>query len=235
MADVTKSGKFVAIVTARYSSRRFPGKVLHKLHGRPMLAHTLDRLKSVDQLDEILVATSSDVSDEAIAEFAQASGFPAWRGQLDDVLGRLQAAASAHNADAIVRISGDSPLLDPNLIRAVLELFIRDRPDLATNVFPRSFPKGQSVEVVSRDALERLAYQARLAEDREHVTRYAYSNPGRFSIRNFVAETSRPELQLSVDTPADLDRAARLMVATQSIDGFPTVDQLIDLLDEEHR
>jgi spore coat polysaccharide biosynthesis protein SpsF len=221
----------VAVVTARFSSQRFPGKVLRALHGRPMLAHTLDRLRSIERLDEILVATSTDPTDDAVAEFAQTAGIFCWRGSLNDVLGRVHAASLARGADAMVRISGDSPLLDPNLVRSAIDLFVRDHPDLVSNVFPRSFPKGQSVEVVSRDALERLAREARLPGDREHVTRYAYTHPDRFVIRNFAAPRPRPGLQLSVDVPADLDRVAALLMAVPGAGRFPTVEQLIDLAD----
>jgi spore coat polysaccharide biosynthesis protein SpsF (cytidylyltransferase family) len=231
MADVANHCVVVGIVTARYSSQRFPGKVLGDLQGRPMLAHTLDRLRSINRVDHVLVATSTDRSDDAVAAFAHAAGFSCWRGPLEDVLGRILAAALAHQADAVVRISGDSPLLDPGLVSAAIELFLRDQPDLVTNVFPRSFPKGQSVEVISRSALERLACEAQLAEDREHVTRYAYRHSDDFAIRNLVAARPRPEIQLSVDVPADLDRVAALLAASRWTDRFPTVEQLIDLVD----
>lgn len=222
--------RVVAVVTARRSSRRLPGKVLIPLHGRPMLAFTLERLQSVDRLDEILIATSTDRSDDPVAAFARAQGTHCWRGPLDDVLGRVHGAATGCSADAVVRISADSPLIDPAVVRTAVELYCDQAPDLVTNVHPRSFPKGQSVEVLSLSALERLAREATQPSDREHVTSYAYSHSERFDIRNFCAMRPRPELQMSVDTATDLERAAALLSASNG--GFPTVDRLIDLVDE---
>jgi spore coat polysaccharide biosynthesis protein SpsF len=223
--------KLVAIVTARRSSRRFPGKVLQSLHERPMLAHTVERLRSVLRIDEVVIATSTDPSDDPVAQFAAAWGVLCWRGALEDVLGRIREAAAAHGANAVMRISGDSPLIDPAIIREAIALFLSGEAEFVTNVFPRSFPKGQSVEIFSRAALERLAAEANEAADREHVTTYAYAHPERFAIHNFSAARPRPELQLSVDNETDMELAAALIAASSRRPGFPTVGELIDLVD----
>jgi spore coat polysaccharide biosynthesis protein SpsF len=223
--------RLVAIITARYSSRRLPGKVVRLLHGRPLLEHVLDRVSSVDRLDEVVIATSTDPSDEPVAALARTAGVTCWRGSLADVLGRVRGAAAAQKADGVVRVSGDSPLIDPCLIRRAINLFLDHRPDLVTNVFPRSFPKGQSVEVLSCAALDRLDREAQAVEEREHVTRYAYSHPKAFVISNFSASTPRPELQLSVDTEADFERAVAILTECRGTPGFPSVDTLIDLAD----
>jgi spore coat polysaccharide biosynthesis protein SpsF len=221
--------KIVAVVVARQSSRRLPGKVLRPLLGRPMLTYTLERLAAVMRLDETVIATSAERSDDVLATFAERCGIPCWRGSLDDVLGRLCDAAAVCGADAVVRISGDSPLIDPVIVAMAVKLYLDDPVDLVTNVFPRSFPMGQSVEVLSRGALERLALEADEAADREHVTRYAYAHSDRFLIRNFSAARPRPDLQLSVDTVADFERAAALLEATGDAPGFASVDRLIEL------
>jgi spore coat polysaccharide biosynthesis protein SpsF (cytidylyltransferase family) len=221
----------VAIVAARHSSHRLPGKVLRPLHGRPLLAHALVRLQSVDRLDDIVVATSAEPSDDAVAAFAISHDVPCWRGGLDDVLGRLLDAAAAFRADAVVRVSGDSPLIDPGVVATAVQLYLDSAADIVTNVFPRSFPRGQSVEVLSRRALERLAAETTEEADREHVTRYAYAHPDRFVIRNFSAARPRPELQLSVDTAADFERAAALLAATSDPPRFASVERLVELAD----
>jgi spore coat polysaccharide biosynthesis protein SpsF len=185
----------------------------------------------VDRLDNVVVATSTNSSDDPIVAFAEGLDFSYWRGDLEDVLGRVRGAAIAHDADAILRISGDSPLIDTAIIETAIKLFLQEAPDLVTNVFPRSFPKGQSVEILSRAALERLHVETVLPEDREHVTRYAYMHADRFKIRNFTALRPRPELQLSVDTPEDFKRMAALIAACQGTPDFPTIDRLIDLAD----
>lgn len=227
---VRQNLRLVGVVTARLSSRRLPGKVLLPLHGRPMLSYTIERLQSAN-LDEIVIATSTDSSDDPVVNFAQQVGVSCWRGELEDVLGRVCSAATSQRADAVVRISGDSPLVDPEIVRSAISIFLNDAPDLVTNVFPRSFPKGQSVEIISRAALERLHVEATQLQDREHVTRYAYLHHDRFKIRNFSASRLRPELQLSVDTLDDFERVAALIAASQGTKDFPTVDQLIDLTD----
>jgi spore coat polysaccharide biosynthesis protein SpsF (cytidylyltransferase family) len=147
------------------------------------------------------------------------------------VLARVRDAALALHADAIVRISGDSPLIDPQLVRTAIDLFGEGGADLVTNVFPRSFPKGQSVEVLSRTALQRLDIEACDIDDREHVTQYAYAHSERFKIRNFPAANPRPELQLSVDTPADFEFVSALIAASFGAPSFPTADRLIELAD----
>jgi spore coat polysaccharide biosynthesis protein SpsF len=219
----------VAVVAARQSSRRLPGKVLRPLRGRPMLSYTLERLASVTRIDEVVIATSDQPSDDMIEKFAETCGILCWRGSLDDVLGRLRDAAASRAADTVVRISGDSPLIDPAIVAAAVELYLDDPTDLITNVFPRSFPMGQSVEVLSRNALERLAAEADQAVDREHVTRYAYAHPHRFDIRNFSAARPRPDFQLSVDTLSDFERAAALIEAVGHISGFASVDHLVEV------
>jgi spore coat polysaccharide biosynthesis protein SpsF len=204
-----------------------PGKVLLPMLGRPMLAHLLDRLRTIDALAGIVVATSLLPSDNPVAEFARAERVDVWRGALDDVLGRVAGAAAANRASAVVRISGDSPLLDPRIVRHAIELFGKVPADLVTNVFPRSFPRGQSVEVLSREALDRVAGEAIADEDREHVTRFLYAHPDRFTIVNFRHQPPRPELQLSVDSREDFYRAEELLRATGHVAPFPTVDRLI--------
>lgn len=224
--------RLVAVITARLSSQRLPGKVLRALHGRPMLAHVVDRLHVVTGIDDIVIATSTDLADDAVMAFADDVGVRCQRGSINDVLGRITEAAFALRADAIVRISGDSPLLDPRLVETAINLFGNGSADIVTNVFPRSFPQGQSVEVLSRAVLERLAAQAHETDDREHVTRYAYTHPESYVIRNFSARNPRPGLQLSVDTEADLQRASALLTAYRGPSQFPSVDRLVSLAEE---
>ena len=222
--------RIVGIIAARCSSARLPGKVLRSLQGRPLLLHLVERLRSIELIDEVVIATSTEPSDDPIAAWAEATGVSCWRGSLMDVLGRIRGAGASRGANAVVRISGDSPLLDPTLVRRAICLFFEHKPDLVTNVFPRSFPKGQSVEVLSRAALDRLDQEARNASDREHVTAYAYAHPERFKICNFVADQQKQELQLSVDTQEDFDRASMLLAAySRRTPTFPSVDTLIEL------
>ena len=218
-----------AIIQARFSSQRLPGKVLRPLCGKPLLAHLVDRLRHSTALDVIGVATSTETSDDAIATFCTDAEIACYRGALDDVLGRIQAAARHFELDGIVRVSGDSPLLDPALVRQAVKLFRRGGWDLVTNVQIRSFPKGQSVEILSADALDRAAKNSRAAAEREHVTPYLYAHPDLFRIRNLVARIARPALQLSVDTAEDFARIEAILSAAGTRADRLDLDEAIEL------
>ena len=193
----------LALVQARTSSRRLPGKVLKKAGGKRMLEYTLERLARCAEVSRVVVATSVAPDDDALAEFCERRGTAVFRGDLDDVAARLLAAAEACEAAAFIRINGDSPLIDPAIVDVAAATFSRADADLVTNVFPRSFPKGQSVEVVSCSALRTVMGASPDSEDREHVTRYFYRNPEQFTIRNFAFDRDVSALQLSVDSAED--------------------------------
>jgi spore coat polysaccharide biosynthesis protein SpsF len=204
-----------AIVLARLSSRRLPGKALMSLARRPLIAHVFERLARVEGLP-LGLATSSEATDDPLAAWAEAEGIPVCRGALDDVLERLAAAAGHFGFESVIRISGDSPLLDPAIVR--MAIAAAGVADLVTNVFPRSFPRGQSVEVLSRAGVARLNALAVTAEDREHVTRALYRAPDGFRILGFRRWPDRSDLQLSVDTREDLARAAAILASHPSPD-----------------
>jgi spore coat polysaccharide biosynthesis protein SpsF (cytidylyltransferase family) len=203
--------KIGIIIQARMSSRRLPGKTLLPLCGRPLLGHLLDSLRQVRGTDALLVATSVDSSDDPIAAFCAAEGLPCRRGPLDDVARRLFEAARAHGLDAFVRICGDSPLLDHRLVERAVDLFRRGRADLVTNVARRTFPKGQSVEVVRLAALVRALEAMGDPGQREHVTGYFYACPERFAIEAFESDRDQGGANLCVDTPEDRDRLEALL------------------------
>jgi spore coat polysaccharide biosynthesis protein SpsF len=202
-----------AIVQARYSSARLPGKVLRPLCGTPLIGHLLGRLRRCRALDLVILATSTEVSDDAIAAFAAEARVPCYRGPLEDVLGRFAGAVERFALDGAVRVSGDSPLLAPALVDRAVQIFRRGKWDLVTNVQVRSFPKGQSIEVIAGKALARAAAEAKETGEREHVTPYFYAHPERFRIRNIEAEMPRPALQLSVDTDEDFARVEAILRA----------------------
>lgn len=193
-------------------SSRLPGKVLRAAHGKPMLQYLLETL-SASGLGRTVVVTSDRPGDDGIAALCRDLGVDCLRGDEQDVASRFEAAVRRHGFGAFVRACGDSPLLDAELIRRGLAEYAAGSWDLVTNTFPRSFPKGQSVEVVRSAAF--LEARARFAEpgDREHVTRYFYRNPDGFRIRNFACDRDLGEVQLSVDTAEDFRRFEALTAA----------------------
>lgn len=196
-----------AVVQARMGSARLPGKVLMDLHGRPALDYLLERLDHAQRLDAVIVATSVEAADDAIARHCAAAGVRCHRGPHDDVAARLLEAAEAAGLEALVRVNGDSPLLDQALVDHGVELFRQGGADLITNVHPRSFPRGQSVEVIGSASL-RAALPRLSADDREHVTAGLYREPGRLAITNFDAGPDAVgfdagDVRLVLDTPDD--------------------------------
>jgi spore coat polysaccharide biosynthesis protein SpsF len=171
-----------------------------------MLAHIIERVRRVESLDRIVVATTDLPEDREILELARQGGVEAFAGPADDVLARYQLAAQAYTADVIVRVGGDEPLLDPATVDLMVRRHIESGADYTDNCrMVRSFPVGLDVEVVSRPTLDRIARVAREPHQREHVTPYLYEHPEEFKITLVEAEGElrRPDLRLVVDTPED--------------------------------
>lgn len=186
------------------SSSRFPGKVLAPLGGRPVIDHVLDRVTSV--LGAV-VATSDDRSDDPLAEHVGRRGIPVFRGSLLDVFERFRRCLAAFPCAWFVRVCADSPRIDPDLLRRATACADRDL-DLVTNVFPRTFPRGCSVEMVRAETFSRLVPAT--ADQREHVTKIFYDHPDRYRILNFESDdATQASVNLCVDTPEDLRRLER--------------------------
>lgn len=215
------------------SSQRLPGKVLKPLAGRPMLSWLIDRLQHCDALDGICIATSQECSDDPVAAFCKERNVHCWRGELDNVALRVLKAAEAMQADAMVRISGDSPLIDVAVVSEVVALFRQERPDLASNVVVRSFPKGQSVEVLDVESFRAALPSFDRAGDNEHVTTYFYRNAERFRIASLQRVADRSKIQLSVDTAEDFARAERLFGRFTRPHWTYGVDEIVGMLESE--
>ena len=215
------------------SSRRLPGKVLMPLAGKPMLGWMIERLEHCDALDGLCVATSAEASDDAVATYCATCGVVCYRGELDDVARRLLRAADTMRADAIVRISGDSPLLDASVVSDAVALYRRALPDLASNVVVRTFPKGQSVEVLNVNTLRAALPDFDGAGDNEHVMTYFYGNADRFRIASLQRDANASTIQLSVDTAEDFARVARLIGRFTRPHWTYGVDELLGMLESE--
>lgn len=201
-----------AVVQARMSSSRLPGKVLRDLGGRPVLAWLLEGLAQVGELDAVVVSTSTEDQDDPVAEFCAREQVAVHRGSLEDVAGRMLAAAQEAGLDALVRVNGDSPLLDPALVRHGVGLFRASVADVVSNVYPRrSFPVGQSVEVLRTGALAEAHASMESEDDREHVTPLFYREPERFRIVGFADEVDSSGESLAIDTAEDLEALAALV------------------------
>ncbi len=203
--------KIGAIVQARMNSQRFPGKVLHKIAGRPMLQYLLERVTHCRSLDAIVVATSQELSDAPIADFCKKSGVACYRGPLFDVAGRFKEVLDKYKFDVFVRVNGDSPLLDQRLVDKGVRIFHQGGFEIVTNVLKRTYPVGQSIEILSACTFIKGYKLMQGPQDFEHATRFFYRNRKNFKIFNFVSDKDYSKIQLSVDTPEDL-RAISLII-----------------------
>lgn len=199
------------IVQARMSSKRFPGKMLAPFAGRPLVEAVLGRLASTVGRERIVLATSADLTDAPLAAYSESLGYQTFRGDLANVFSRFQNCARAFPAEWIVRICGDSPMIDGKLILLLLQYRDAD-VDLVTNVAVRSFPPGQSVEILNARTLAGID-AAELAEaEQEHPTQIFYRAPQRFRIRNVRGSNPQwPKLSFVVDTLDDLRRLDALV------------------------
>lgn len=222
----------LGILQARMSSTRLPGKVLLPVLAQPMLARQVERLRRSHRIDQLVLATSTESSDDQLQQLAAHLDMPCARGPLDDVLERFHRAAEAHGGAHIVRLTGDCPLTDPDIIDACIAKHLQEGNDYTSNIDPPTWPDGLDVEVVAREALEIAWREAEEADEREHVTLYIRRHPERFTIDNLEADVDRSHLRWTVDEPEDLE-FVRTVYETlyPAIPTFTTAD-ILDLIEQ---
>lgn len=203
----------VALIQARMSSSRLPGKVLADLGGLPMICFIAERVRQASGIDLVAVLTSDDPSDDPLAAAAEAHGVPVVRGPLNDVLTRYVVGADAFDARTILRLTGDCPLIDPALIAQVVALHRSAGVDYASNVDPPGFADGMDTECFTRELLDRANRFAVSQPDREHVTLWMRSPVSGASRANLAAAAPASHLRLTVDYPDDLALIRRIVAA----------------------
>lgn len=223
----------VAIIQARMTSTRLPGKVLAELNGRPMLDFMLDRVKRSERIDAIWVATTTNETDAPVVERCDALGVPVFRGDEADVLGRYAGAAADAKADVVVRLTADCPLMDPQLIDAAIDFFYAGDYDYVSNAIALSYPDGLDIEVFTRAALDEAHVNAFLPFQREHVTPYLRTGiyddipTGNFRVGHMRAPADFSHLRWTVDTHDDLSRVRKIAKAMRPSDGWLDVLSLL--------
>jgi len=196
--------KVVAIVQARMGSTRLPGKVLKDIEGETVLTRVIGRLRRATRIHELLVATTDSAADDAIVEECRKSSVAVCRGDQFDVLDRYYRSAQFARADIVVRITSDCPLLDPEITDKTIAAFLEERPDYASNVLVRTYPRGLDTEVISVVALARAWQAARKPYEREHVTPYIYEHPADFRLQSVTGDEDYSGNRWTLDTPEDL-------------------------------
>jgi len=217
-------------------SSRLPGKVLLDIAGKPMLWHVVVRARRSQCLGQVIVATTRESGDDPVVEFCQTVGFPCYRGNTNDVLDRYYQAAKRFNAQTIVRLTADCPLIDPGEIDRTIRAFFNANVDFAANRLPpplkRTTPIGMDCEVVSRSALTRAWREATAPYAREHVMPYLYEQAGRFNTLLVNHDPDLGHLRLTVDTPEDLTLIRKIFSEFNRDDDF-SLKEVLYLLEKE--
>ncbi|MEY9979961.1 cytidylyltransferase domain-containing protein [Lysinibacillus sp. RC79] len=210
--------KIVGIVQARMSSTRLPGKVLKEVNRKPLLAYQIERMRKSSLIDELVIATTPNGNDDII-RLCDKLDVSYYIGSESDVLARYYEAAKKYEADVIVRMTSDCPLIDPKIIDNVIQYYIDRQCDYASNTQVRTFPRGMDTEVFSIKSLENAYLNANLEYEREHVTPYLYLNPSQFNIKQYIqSDADDSQLRLTVDTSEDFDLISKLISKLYPID-----------------
>lgn len=200
----------LCIIQARMSSSRLPGKMLMQINEKPLLQRVIDRVSDSKKISKIIVATSLNQEDNQIEDYCNSIRTQCYRGDLNNVVKRYMDIIENESVDAFVRISGDSPLIPSEVIDKAVICFENNDCDIVTNVFPRTYPKGFSVEVISSKSFA-IINQNLTKDQKEHITKKYYDNSDKFKIINFESSINYGEINLCVDTINDLNKITNIL------------------------
>lgn len=224
--------KITAIIQARMGSTRLPGKVLLDLGGETVLARVVSRLRRAARVDEIGVATTNSVADDAIVRECSRLKISFFRGSENDVLDRYYQAARACATETVVRITSDCPVIDPEIVDETIGLFQRQRGDYASNSWPRTYPRGLDVEVFTIAALGQAWRDAHKPYEREHVTPYFYEHPELFHLVSLRGGIDFAQYRWTLDTAEDLALLRTIYARFSNQDDF-SWGEVIQLMERE--
>lgn len=223
----------VTLLQARHSSSRLPGKVLLPILGRPMLYRQVERICQAKQAGRLVVATSTQADDDAIANLCSEMAVACFRGSLTDVLDRFYQAAKFYAAEHIVRVTGDCPLLDPQLLDQVVAHHLNTEADYTTNALEPTYPDGLDVEVIRFTALQAAWQEATLPSEREHVTPFIHRNAERFKISQLKNAIPLAHLRWTVDEAEDFHLVSQIYAQLYPEDPTFTTEKILALLAEQ--
>jgi len=218
----------LALLQARCSSSRLPGKVLKPILGKPMLLHQIERLSNSQMIDKLVVATSNDISDDAIEKMCLDNNIEVFRGDLNNVLDRFYQCTKSFKPDHVVRLTGDCPLADWQIIDDMIQYYVDKKLDyMATSL---KFPDGLDVEVMTMKALAEAKYHATLPSELEHVTQYINKKSIKFKIEYFDFDKDLSHLRWTVDEPEDFVLVEKIYQALYEINPLFLTNDILDLL-----
>lgn len=228
--------KIVATIEARMTSTRLPGKVLLPADGKPMLEHLVNRLKQVPSIQEIVLATTVNDTDQVLVDFARSQNIRVFRGSEADVMSRVIGAGESANAEVIVEITGDCPVIDPLIIEQTIQMFLHNTCDYASNAHIRSYPIGMDTQVFRLETLKKSFAMTFHPLDREHVTRHIRLNPDLFFPVHLIASPDLhwPDLGLTLDEPADYELLKNIIEYFGNKNPYFSCREVINLLRHVH-
>lgn len=227
--------KIIATIEARMSSSRLPGKVMLQAAGKPMLEHLVNRLRAVPSLDGIVLATTNNKTDDELEEFSIRMGIACYRGSENDVMNRVISAAESAGADVVVEITGDCPIIDPQIVEQAIRVFNANQADYVSNAHFRSYPDGMDTQVFRLQTLRTSAAKTNDALDHEHVTLHIRNHPELFSKLNLLSppETHWPELGLTLDEPKDYELLKKIIEYFDRINPLFSCRDVVELLKQK--
>lgn len=220
------------IIQARTGSTRLPGKVLKELCGNPVLWHVWNRLRHARKVDDIIIATTILSEDDSIQSFCEEHNIPFYRGSSNDVLSRYYEAAKTFNAETIIRVTADCPVIDPVVIDHLIDSYVNEKVDYMSNGMVRTFPRGLDAEIFSFKILERTHKEAKLEYEREHVTPYIYNHPEIFSPMSFLNTEDISSHRWTVDTKEDFSLIKIIFDSLYHKKEIFLLDDILKLFDE---
>jgi spore coat polysaccharide biosynthesis protein SpsF len=222
----------IIIVQARMTSTRLPGKVLKTILDKPLLEYQIERLQRVRNIDELVIATTINMTDEPIVSLCHQLGIHCYRGSENDVLSRFYGAAQEYAADAVVRITSDCPLIDPQIIEQVVDFYKSTDYDYVSNCLERTYPRGMDTEIFSMLALSEAFAEATTIPDREHVTPFIYRQSERYRLGYVYYEKDYSHYRWTVDTQEDFALIRRIIEALYPQQPEFTLEVCLDLLNQ---
>jgi spore coat polysaccharide biosynthesis protein SpsF (cytidylyltransferase family) len=221
--------KIIAVIQARTSSSRLPNKVLMKIKNKPVLEHVIDRIKRSEKIDEVVVATTLNLSDLPIVELCAKKGIRVYCGSENDVLDRFYQLAKIINPDLIVRITADCPVIDNTLIDKTIESHFASNAEYTKN---QNFPDGMGSEIFSFKILEKIWQLADTKADREHVTLYIRRQKDKYITNTYKLDKDLYDLRLTLDEPQDLMLITRIYDKLYAGNPFFGLNEILDLFDK---
>ncbi len=222
--------KIGIVIQARMGSSRLKNKILEKIGSKEIILFLFERLKTVEGVSEIILATSENEEENPLVSFANKIGLLVFRGSLEDVLSRFYECAKQRDLDVIVRVTADDPFKDPGVINQAIRIFLEGDFDYVSNTIHPTYPEGIDIEVFSYSALKEANLSSSLATERMHVTPYIWKNPKKFSLHNFTDKKDNSSIRLTCDYREDLDYLNEIYSRTSS-DDFTYLD-IIDIVNE---